>query len=62
MGLARPMEALRVGLEVIFICRGIPAMVGEDAAELIAEDGIDTGIAIGNLPRGDPMFECESRK
>ena len=46
-----------VGLDVTLMGRGNPpATVGEDAAELITDAGIDMGIAIG-LPRGEPMAE-----
>lgn len=70
IGLARPIDARNVGLDVI-----VPALwnelgneleiVGEDAAELTLDPGIVTGIAIGSRGvlrvLGEPTFECDSR-
>lgn len=65
------MVALRVGLDVMLIGRGYeeakePAIVGEDAAELTVEAGIEMGMAIGNrvlgrMLSGEPMLPCSLR-
>lgn len=72
IGLANPIDALKVGLDVILTGLGKeegyePVMVGDDAAELTVEPGIDIGMAMGSLGFGrvligEPIDAWESRR